>query len=237
MQAQKEGWISTNTADHNDQDSQKSSVFALLTKLKAPVFLYDTFYNTKTIFGLKPSCVQANRVKIMKPTIVPPTKKVMLMCLGILLTAAMYPHGSCENKTNSNGGEKLKAYARANDLAFVNANWVSANYATADITASASKACAWQKSRNNAGAHSFQGEVKKNRCGRGYSKSYLASQLLDMFSGDPGDDDADVVLERCDLGMSGQTINGNVVTILGVYGYMEAAQSMISSYSIKIWLP
>lgn len=163
-------------------------------------------------------------------------KKVTLMCLGILFTATMYPHGSCQNKTNSNGGEKLKAYARANDLAFVNAQWVNSNWAGADITANASKACAWQSSRNNAGAHSFNGQVKKNRCGRGYSKSYLANQLLDLFSDDPEGED-DEILEQCSLGMNGQLINGNIVTILGVYGYMEAVPSMISSYSIKIWLP
>jgi hypothetical protein len=161
--------------------------------------------------------------------------KIYIACLSVLLlNMNMQAEGRCINKTKSNGDFRLKAHARASNLGAPTTDTHISSNPSDDITASASKGCATQSARNNAGSHSFDGKVTQRQCSRGYGLSDLTSALLPMMKFKPSEEE---ILEECVMGSSGVSISGQTVTILGINGFMRAVEDMVSIYSVKIWIP
>lgn len=159
--------------------------------------------------------------------------KKSFIILMFLTSLEIFGHGHCVNKNSCTWSWRWRAHARAWSTAFPQVSQQQGCSSSSNYIATASKGCAYQRSENRGGAWRFTGWVSQNICGRGYDKSDLNIAMLpnNNYSS------IDTLIENSDITTSGQANGTNFIEIRGINGFMEARTSMISSFSIKVWLP
>jgi len=144
-----------------------------------------------------------------------------------------YAHAYCINKNVCSNGWRFKAHARTWDALFPKISQAQGCSVSENHSAMMSKGCVFQSSENKAGHWKFASKVSYNSCGADCHKSDLFhSTFATNFH-----NNFDTLIQQCQISTGGQVNGSNFIEIKQIKGFMEAAKEMVSSFSVKIWLP
>ncbi len=186
----------------------------------------------KTI-NLKLFCC-SNSIKTMKKII----QSVLILLLSITAIEG-FAHAYCLNRSNCLSSVLQRRYvavARTYNNNYTGINWSRKGTCSGAVYAYSTKnrfgnQCANQSADNNSGAWNFTGWNNSN-CSRGYEFSDMYNTLTSRGTYTASSDES-----TCNISTTGQSLNSNTVTITAIRGSMLATANMISSFSVKVWLP
>lgn len=156
---------------------------------------------------------------------------ILFLLLGVM--PEIYAHAYCINKNVCSNGWRFKAHARTWDAHFPKISQAQSCSDSENHSAVMSKGCLFQSSENKAGRWKFTGWVSYNSCSRECHKSDLFHSTFPTTLYNS----VDTLIQQCHISTGGQVNGANTLEIKHISGFMEATAEMVSSFSVKIWLP